>query len=238
MGAKADSIITLDGPGYTKSRTLLHYYAVPWGDKAIIRELIHEGADVHTLSNIYDPQNCQAAETAMAEAASLGHLEILKELLSARADPNDGSLHKAARNAQLDVVKLLLQYGAKLSKEVDRVSWPMPSRDDYVWRYDPDVNRVRKPRGNVLSFAMSWPGGRRNTSEWERDNYLHMLNLLLSTYDARSLPMERTVLRAALDTDNIIGVRQLLNLPFRSKQLEINECSPIFYIWSPPSSFF
>jgi ankyrin repeat protein len=235
LGAKSDSVVTLDGPGYTKSRTLLHY-AVQRGDKAIIRTLISNGADVNALSNIYNPQNCQAAETAMAEAASLGHLEIVKVLLGARAHPNDGSLHKAARNAQLEIAKLLLQYGAKLGKEVDSVSWPTLSRDDYTWKYNPDFNRVRKPRGNVLCFAMSWPGCRRKTSQEEKDNYLNLVNLLLNAYDAHGLPVEQTVLRAALDANNTIGLKQLLNFPFRLKQPEINVFSPMFYIWSQPVS--
>jgi hypothetical protein len=235
LGAKADSIITLDDPGYTKSRTLLHY-AVQWGNKTIVEALISNGADVNALSNIYHPQHCQAAETAMAEAASLGYLEIVKMLLGARAHANDGSLHKAARGAQLELVKLLLRCGARLGKKVDNVDWPTLSRNDFTWKYNPDVNRVRKPRGNVLCFAMSWPGSRRRTSQDEKDNYLNMVNLLLNAHDAEGLPVEPAVLRAALDANNMIGLKQLLNFPFRLKQPGISLFSPIFYIWSPPDS--
>lgn len=235
LGASPHSVLTFDGLGYTKSRTLLHY-AVQWGDKAIFQALISKGADVNALSIIYDPRNCQAAETAMAEAASLGHLEIVKVLLGAGAHPNDGSLHKAARHAQLEVVELLLQYGAQLGKEVDSVSWPTLSRDDYTWKSNPDVNRVRKPRGNVLCFAMSWPGSRRKTSQEEKNNYFNLVNLLLNAYDARGLRVDQTVLRAALDANNMIGLEQLLNFPFRVKRPEINVFSPIFYIWLEPGS--
>lgn len=235
LGARPDSVITLGGPGYTKSRTLLHY-AVQWGNKAIIQALISKDADVNALSNIYDPQSCQAAETAMAEAASLGRLEVVKVLLGVGAHLNDGSLHKAAHNAQFEVVKLLLQYGAKLGIELDSVSWPKLSSNDYTWKYNPDINRVRKPRGDVLCFAMSWPGSRHMTSQQEKDNYVNLVNLLLNAYDAQGLPVKQTVLRAALDTNNVIGLNQLLNFPFRLKRPEINVFSPIFYIWSPPGS--
>ena len=229
LGARPESVIKLDGPGYTKSRTLLHY-AAQWGNKAIIQALISKGADVNALSNVYDPQNCQAPETVMAQAASSGHLEIVKMLLGARVNPNDGSLHKAARNAQLEVVRLLLQYGAALGKEVDSVSWPTLSRDDHAWKNNPDINRVRRPRGNVLCFAMSWPGARRTTSQKEKDNYLNLVNLLLNAHDAQGLRVDQTVLRAALDANNTIGLRQLLNFPFRSRQPGIDLLSPIFYI--------
>jgi ankyrin repeat protein len=235
LGAKPDSVITLGCPGYTKSRTVLHY-AVHWGNKDIIQSLIAKGADVNALSDIYDPQNCQAAETAMVEAASLGRLDIVKMLLGAGAHPNDGSLHKAARNAQIEAVKLLLLYGAKLEKEVDPVSWPRLSSNDYTWKYNPDFNRVRKPRGDVLCFVMSWSGSRHRISQAEKDNYINLVNFLLNSYDAQGLPVKQTVLRAALDANNVIGLNQLLNFPFRLKQPEINVFSPIFYNWLQPAS--
>lgn len=154
----------------------------------------------------------------MAEAASRDNLEIVRTLLDAGADPNDGSLHKAALNAQVEVVQLLLEHGARLDTEINSVAWP-PSDG---WKLNPDVNRIRKPRGDALCFAMFRPASRGRLSQDEKDNYIILIQLLLSAYEAEGVQVRREVLRAALDTDNLIGLEQLLNFEFKLAQRDFD----------------
>jgi len=235
LGVSPNSVITFlqfhsgKSTGYAMSRTALNY-AAQCGSLPIIQSLLAHCAEVNKLSNIYTPLTCQSGESALAEAASSGNLEVVQTLLHAGANPNDGSLHKAALNAQVEIVQLFLNQGAKLEKKLDEVPWPTY---EGTWEgKNPDVNKTRKPRGDVLCFAMFWPGSRQQTSEDEKVNYLGLISILLNAYETYCLPIHQTVLRAALDNNNILGMEALLNFSFTLEHPALNlACNaPIYYI--------
>ncbi|KAF2651686.1 ankyrin, partial [Lophiostoma macrostomum CBS 122681] len=69
--------------------------------------------------------------TPLGWASEMGSTESAKKLLEAGADPNvfehDGwsALHWAARNGHLDVLKLLLSYGARTEVRDSRGHTPL-----------------------------------------------------------------------------------------------------------------
>jgi outer membrane protein assembly factor BamB len=91
------------------------------GDAAAVKKLIADGADV----NAKTPYGV----TALLQAAGKGHLEIVKILLENKADPNikdtfygQSPLASAAEESKIDIIKALLDAGAKDVKGVLRSS--------------------------------------------------------------------------------------------------------------------
>jgi hypothetical protein len=119
-----------------------------------------------------------------------------------------------------------------LDKTIDSVAWPTLSEDNTGWASNPDINGIRRPRGSALSFAMSWHGCQHRTSQRDKERYLEMLKVLLNVYDAGGFPVEQTALRAALDSKNLLGLKELLNFPFKLQHNGLNLRQPIFYIYS------
>ena len=224
---------------WSKFVTALNY-AAQYGIIEIAQALLRHGANISAVSDIYHPRNCQSPETALTRAAAHGHLEMVECLRNASADVNDGSLHAAALHAELDVVLLLLRCGARLDHKVDSVVWPNSgtSSNDSRWKSNPDVNRVRRPRGDVLSFAMLWTLRHRTPSPDQVDKYLAMLRILIKAYEEAHILIEQEVLRAALDANNKLGLKALFEFTTTKQHPALHVStfhSPhnaIYYIWS------
>jgi ankyrin repeat protein len=91
----------------------LIFEAVDTGDAAYVRALAEAGADVKTANEYGVPP--------LAEAARVGNLEMCQVLLKAGADPNAAPsgfplLYGPINENHLEVVKLLLESGAKLGE--------------------------------------------------------------------------------------------------------------------------
>ena len=92
------------------------FAAVDTGDAAYVRELVAAGADAKKANDYEVPP--------LAEAARTGNLEMCKVLLAAGADPNAAPagfplLFGPVNEDHLDVVRLLLESGAKLGEHKD-----------------------------------------------------------------------------------------------------------------------
>ena len=86
------------------------FQAIDEGNLADVRKLIAEGADVNT-------PNC-IRHTPLDDAVARGNREIVLELLAAGADTNNGApLLSAVGYNQRDMVKLLLERGAKVDQQ-------------------------------------------------------------------------------------------------------------------------
>ena len=86
------------------------FQAIIEGNLADVRKLIAEGADVNT-------PNC-IRHTPLDDAVARGNREIVLELLAAGADTNNGApLLSAVGYNQRDMVKLLLERGAKVDQQ-------------------------------------------------------------------------------------------------------------------------
>lgn len=86
------------------------FQAIDEGNLADVRKLIAEGADVNTPNNI--------RHTPLDDAVARGNREIVLELLAAGSDTNNGApLLSAVGYNQRDMVKLLLEHGAKVDQQ-------------------------------------------------------------------------------------------------------------------------
>jgi hypothetical protein len=81
-----------------------------------------------------------------------------------------------------------------------------------------------------ISYVNPWGMSRITCLYCPHCNRIRPASFIFTRFEERTyqnLRVDQTVPRAALDTNNIIGLRQLLNFPFRSNQLEIDLRSPI-----------
>lgn len=97
-------------------------YAAEKGDNAVVRAWIARGVDVNGRN--LDAEKSELAEAAklmdapVVVAAAKGHLDAVKILLAAKADPNRcccscvTALHRAIKGQHADIVKVLLDAGA------------------------------------------------------------------------------------------------------------------------------
>lgn len=102
---------------------LLHD-AVQQHDHAVVRDLLHSGADVHEAAE-------STGATALHHAAQRGDFEIVHELLLAGADPNrpryDGetAVHLAVSSTAASLIPLLVDHGADVNVKADRGETPL-----------------------------------------------------------------------------------------------------------------
>jgi ankyrin repeat protein len=87
------------------------------GDVAEVGRLLDGGAEADALSSARTPDGCSYQSTALGQAASAGHLDVVQLLLDRGTDPSLANsdvtpLMAAARRGHLDVVRLLLDRGA------------------------------------------------------------------------------------------------------------------------------
>jgi ankyrin repeat protein len=113
-GADADAA---SGDASSYSRPLIQ--AAGDGRRSIVRLLLERGADINREGEDHT--------TALTEAIKNGHAAIARVLLDHGADPNagqgflhDGPLSCAVERDSPDMVKLLLQHGAKVRPETPR----------------------------------------------------------------------------------------------------------------------
>jgi ankyrin repeat protein len=78
----------------------------------VVSKLIAKGVDV----TVEDSERF----TPLALACSLNNISLMECLLNADAEPNDGSLHDAARELRLDKIGILIKYGHRLDYPSDR----------------------------------------------------------------------------------------------------------------------
>lgn len=101
----------------SKKQIDLYWKAVKSGDGILVEKLIKEGVDINLLND----ESSAFHDSALADAAGRGHLDIVELLLNKGADPNIGEptpLYWAAHDGYLNIVKLLIKRGAKVkSKE-------------------------------------------------------------------------------------------------------------------------
>ena len=103
LDANPDALESRDGMG----ETALHWFAVE-DDLEIVAWLRSKGATVNNRTE-FD-------ETPLSEAASLGHEEMCRYLLSVGGDPTIGSTHgytalgAAAINDNVSIVRLILEH--------------------------------------------------------------------------------------------------------------------------------
>jgi ankyrin repeat protein len=120
--------------------TLLHH-ASRDGDLQLIRQLLHEGADVNTQVRSYEKRSSEWGNTPLHYAARDGRLDALELLLASGADINARNdrgvtpLHRAIKHPE--IVALLIDSGAKIDLP------DVTGRTPLHWAaYDPAVPTV------------------------------------------------------------------------------------------------
>ncbi|KAK7423870.1 hypothetical protein QQX98_000741 [Neonectria punicea] len=104
--------------GISKEETLR--YAAMAGDKALVIETLDQGISINA------PGTTSDHPVALQSAAKGGHVDIVQELLSRGADPNDDSgysspLLKAMSGGKVEIVQMIINAGADLNP-----TWPHP----------------------------------------------------------------------------------------------------------------
>ena len=117
LKAEPDLISVRDGLGETP----LHYLAVE-NQLSAVRALVEHGAEVNTLND--------CGGTPLSEAASLGHVELVKYLLSVGAKlriegQKEPVLHEAVRSGSAEMTGLLLEAGAEVNAVNDIRETPL-----------------------------------------------------------------------------------------------------------------
>ena len=123
IGAGADVNTEAIGGEQTQPRPMIDI-AAERGDAEILRQLISAGAKIDGGS--------KRTGVALEGAVKGGHLEAIRLLLTAGADPGarsaygeDTLLHMAAEKGQLDAMKLLLDAGAAVNAEGSQKETPL-----------------------------------------------------------------------------------------------------------------
>jgi uncharacterized protein len=113
--------------------------AVKKNDLALVRQLIHDGADVNALESNGD--------APLVMAAYLGHSAIVKALLEAGADiaavdpsMKATALHAASYAGRSEAAALLIQYGIDIDKQGPYNGYT--ALHDAIWQNNVETARV------------------------------------------------------------------------------------------------
>ena len=101
--------------------TVLHLLVLGESQNAI-RSVLKSGADAGAV--------CDAGDSPLSLAASLGRVEVVRTLLSAGAPiaaegQLEPTLHKAVRSGNVDVVRLVLDAGANVNEQAEFAEAPI-----------------------------------------------------------------------------------------------------------------
>lgn len=155
-------------------------------------------------------------KTALHYAARIGSLESLKHLLTYKADPNDESLHIAARNANAPMVRLLLHHGASVDLPGTISCDDRTSLGELCCKADPDADPARI-KDSLKAFEQVQPNLQILT---------HKRSLVLLALDNAS-PLSMT--RALLTVYPYL--QQNINSDFNIYKCQGGKCySPTMYV--------
>nr|WP_237342969.1 ankyrin repeat domain-containing protein [Wolbachia endosymbiont of Folsomia candida] len=108
----------------------------------VVELLIQYGADINSQDKSFF-----STFTALSSACLIGHTGIVEFLLKRHADPNlSDPLYSASRKCHVDVIKLLLQYGAE----------PKKSANGYLMGHVRDHYDTGKPRDRAKELFLPY----------------------------------------------------------------------------------
>lgn len=109
--------------------TVLHYLAVE-NQLAAVKALVEKkGADINTLNDF--------GNSPLSEATTLGHVQLVKYLLSRGAslklvNQQDNVLHAAVRSGNVELIKVILDAGPNVNEvdDLDETALHVAAQDD------------------------------------------------------------------------------------------------------------